>query len=84
MVKKVWLLINSHFIQAGLVTTLSTKTTVFGATNPKGQYDPDQRIPLVNVHLFNTIQTWCQIMVSVTLNVKNNCTVNISTAVVAA
>lgn len=28
--------------QAGLVTTLSTKTIVFGATNPKGQYDPDQ------------------------------------------
>jgi len=34
----------SCFIQAGLVTTLSTRTTVFGATNPKGQYDPDQRI----------------------------------------
>ncbi|GAA0172536.1 DNA metabolism protein [Lithospermum erythrorhizon] len=28
--------------KAGLVTTLSTKTIVFGATNPKGQYDPDQ------------------------------------------
>ena len=24
------------------MTTLSTKTIVFGATNPKGQYDPDQ------------------------------------------
>ena len=32
------------FFQAGLVTTLSTRTIVFGATNPKGQYDPDQCI----------------------------------------
>lgn len=30
--------------QAGLVTTLSTQTIVFGATNPKGQYDPNQCI----------------------------------------
>ncbi|CAN6480057.1 unnamed protein product [Victoria cruziana] len=30
--------------KAGLVTTLSTKTTVFGATNPKGQYDPSQSL----------------------------------------
>lgn len=35
------------FFQAGLVTTLSTRTIVFGATNPKGQYDPDQCITSV-------------------------------------
>lgn len=29
------------------MTTLSTRTIVFGATNPKGQYDPVQRIPHV-------------------------------------
>ncbi|KAK3131964.1 hypothetical protein QOZ80_6AG0513940 [Eleusine coracana subsp. coracana] len=28
--------------KAGLVTTLSTKTTVFSPTNPKGQYDPNE------------------------------------------
>lgn len=30
--------------QAGLVTTLSTRTTVFGVMNPKGQFDPYQCI----------------------------------------
>jgi hypothetical protein len=36
---------NAGFLfQAGLVTTLNTRTTVFGVTNPKGQYDPYQRI----------------------------------------
>ncbi|KAF8660799.1 hypothetical protein HU200_057385 [Digitaria exilis] len=30
--------------KAGLVTTLSSRTTVFGATNPKGKYDPDESL----------------------------------------
>ncbi|KAI4375879.1 hypothetical protein MLD38_013697 [Melastoma candidum] len=32
--------------KAGLITTLSTRTIVFGATNPKGQYDPDQPLSI--------------------------------------
>lgn len=35
--------------QAGLVTTLSTRTIVFGATNPKGHYDPDQCNIMINI-----------------------------------
>lgn len=38
----------SFIFQAGLVTTLSTRTIVFGATNPKGQYDPDQSIIFIS------------------------------------
>lgn len=34
------------------MTTLSTKTIVFGATNPKGQYDPDQCIAYIQKILF--------------------------------
>nr|XP_051204241.1 probable DNA helicase MCM9 isoform X2 [Lolium perenne] len=30
--------------KAGLVTTLTSRTTVFGATNPKGQYDSDESL----------------------------------------
>ncbi|RYR35712.1 hypothetical protein Ahy_A10g050837 isoform C [Arachis hypogaea] len=41
--------------KAGLVTTLSTRTTVFGATNPKGQYDPDQRITSVALSVNTTL-----------------------------
>ncbi|GJN00308.1 hypothetical protein PR202_ga17730 [Eleusine coracana subsp. coracana] len=37
--------------QAGLVTTLSTKTTVFSPTNPKGQYDPNECSLSVNTTL---------------------------------
>ncbi|KAF7803755.1 putative DNA helicase MCM9 isoform X1 [Senna tora] len=41
--------------KAGLVTTLSTRTTVFGATNPKGHYDPDQRITTLALSVNTTL-----------------------------
>jgi len=39
-----WTIQMRNVLQAGLVTTLNTRTTVFGVTNPKGQYDPFQSI----------------------------------------
>lgn len=41
--------------QAGLVRTLNTRTSVFGVTNPKGQYDPYQCMHVHHVVLLQTI-----------------------------